>query len=283
MHPTSETRPSAVAGLFYPGDARLLAREVDRLVAAAPVSANPGNVRAVLAPHAGYRYSGATAARAFASAARSGVETVVLVGPSHVEAFDFTSVFDGAAFATPLGDVLVDIGLARSLAGGHASIRLSHHGHSSRDGRGEHALEVLLPFIQRTIPGARIVPVTMGSQSAAACADLADSLAAHVDFGRVLLVASSDLSHFHPYDEAVALDTVFCELVATMDGDALLEGLARRQCEACGGGPTATVMLACAHAEGIGARVLDRINSGDVTGERDSVVGYAAAAFGDAA
>jgi len=150
--------------------------------------------------------------------------------------------------------------------------------------RGEHALEVMLPFVQVVFPAARIVAVTMGSQSRAACDALADALCEHVDAARSLLVASSDLSHFHPYDEAVALDSEFCARVATMDGGAVLEGIARGRCEACGGGPAAAVMMAGARlAPATAAEVLARINSGDVTGERDSVVGYASAAFGEPA
>ncbi|HEU4366257.1 MAG TPA: AmmeMemoRadiSam system protein B [Candidatus Krumholzibacteria bacterium] len=283
MPASSGIRPPAVAGSFYPASASVLAREVDQFLAACPAPAPSGAVQAVLAPHAGYRYSGAIAARAFASAVpRAAIDTVVLVGPSHVEAFDFTSVFEGDAFATPLGVVAVDTGLARALLARGGSLRLSSRGHLSGGGRGEHALEVMLPFIQRTLPAARIVPVTMGSQSRAACVALADSLAAHVDFARTLIVASSDLSHFRRYDEAVRLDTAFCQLVSGGDGEALLAGLTDGRCEACGGGPTAAVMLACARARGTSAHVLARINSGDVTGERDSVVGYAAAAFAEA-
>jgi AmmeMemoRadiSam system protein B len=234
-------------------------------------------VRAVLAPHAGYRYSGAVAARAFAAAARPDVEDVILIGPSHVEALDFTAVFDGDGFATPLGTVHVDTGLAHSIATHGDAIRMSARGHAFASGRGEHAIEVMLPFIQRTMPHARIVAITMGSQTPAACDALAAALHAHVAPTRSLLVASSDLSHFHPYDEAVRLDERFCELVESGDAGVLLEQLADGNCEACGGGPTAAVMLACSRAGVPEPRVLARINSGDVTGQHDSVVGYAAA------
>lgn len=274
-------RPPAVAGLFYPANPQTLAREVDHLVTASPPSEGPVSIRALLAPHAGYRYSGALAARAFARAARPGVETIVLVGPSHVEMFNFTSVFDGNAFATPLGEVPVDRDLSAALAGHDPSIRLSPRGHASGGVRGEHALEVMLPFVQRLLPGARIVAITMGAQSRAACETLAGALCAHVDCSRTLLVASSDLSHFHSYAEAVALDTEFCARVEAMDGGALLDALESGRCEACGGGPTAAVMMACAGDPTTGGRVLARMNSGDVTGDRESVVGYAAATFGE--
>ncbi len=283
MHPTSHIRPPAVAGMFYPADPVVLARDVDRMLTAATPPPGSTAPHALLAPHAGYRYSGAIAARAFACIDAERVDTVVLVGPSHVEAFDFTSVFDGDAFATPLGEVAVDAALAAALAAAKPSIRRSPRGHAAGRGRGEHALEVMLPFLQRRCPRARIVPITMGSQSHAACADLAEAIVRHTDFERTLIVASSDLSHFHPYDEAVLLDTEFCARVAAMDGEALLAGLARGHCEACGGGPTAAVMLALARAHRDTARVLARINSGDVTGERGSVVGYAAAVFGEVA
>lgn len=283
MDPEASIRPPAVAGLFYPARPADLRRDVERMLGDAPRADSPATIRALLAPHAGYRYSGAIAARAFARARDARPRTVVLVGPSHVEAFDFTSVFDGDAFSTPLGDVPVDHEIARAIASVGGAIRLSRRGHMATPARGEHALEVMLPFLQVLFPGARVVPITMGSQSRAACDALADALRLHTDPQESLLVASSDLSHFHPYDEAVALDSEFCARVAGMDGEAVLDGIARGRCEACGGGPAAAVMMAAARSSpACAANVLARINSGDITGERDSVVGYASATFGDA-
>jgi AmmeMemoRadiSam system protein B len=272
MKPATRIRPPAVAGTFYPANPDVLASTVDALLADATAPAS--RPRALLAPHAGYRYSGATAARAFAPLAPGWFDTAIIVGPSHVETFDFTAVYDGDAFATPLGEVAVDRDLAGALCNTGASIRLATRGHASDTRRGEHAIEVMLPFLQRRAPALRIVAVTKGSQTPLACEALADAINTHADRTRTLVIASSDLSHFHGYDDAVRLDSVFCELFTAMNAGALLAALAQGRCEACGGGPAAVAMLT---ASGGSATLLGRANSGDVTGERESVVGYAAA------
>ncbi|HEX5132952.1 MAG TPA: AmmeMemoRadiSam system protein B [Candidatus Krumholzibacteria bacterium] len=267
-------RPPAVAGQFYPADPDRLARAVDRMLA--PFPARPDDdVRALLAPHAGHRYSGALAAESFAAVRGRAFDAVVLIGPSHREAFDFTSVYDGDGLATPLGVLPVDRGRADSLTTADGAIRRSSRGHAPARGGGEHAIEVLLPFLQRVLGNVPVIPVIMGAQDPVACAILADALAPLCG-PKTLLVISSDLSHFHRYDDAVTLDSVFCERFATGDADELQRALASGRCEACGGGPAVSVLRALTLTGGMRATILRRINSGDVTGHHDSVVGYAA-------
>jgi AmmeMemoRadiSam system protein B len=281
MDDARSIRPPAVAGLFYPDDPDALARKVDEFLARAMVEnarVPTDRARMLVAPHAGYAYSGAVAARGFALLARDAYDTVVLVGPSHVDAFDFTSVFEGDAYRTPLGVLDVDRPAARLCARAHPSIRLSDRGHASpRHARGEHGLEVLLPFLQRACGRLQIVPIVMGDQGWDACLALGRAVAAAMDPERTLVVASSDLSHFHSYDEAVRRDAAFCEVLTTLDAARLYDALRMGRCEACGAGPVMAGLVASATWKERRCRVLACINSGDVTGEHDSVVGYASA------
>jgi MEMO1 family protein len=274
-------REPAVAGLFYPAEPEVLTRAVDALLADAAqhtVADRTRDTRVLVSPHAGYTYSGAVAARAFALIASRAVESVVLIGPSHTEAFSFTSVFEGDGYATPLGVLTVATATAQRLARAHASIRQSPRGHVAGGGRGEHGLEVILPFIQRACGEPTIVPVVMGTQSWDDCVALGRALAENVDMERALLVASSDLSHFYAYEEAVRKDAAFCDLLSGLDAARLHQALQSGRCEACGAGPVIACMLASEMWRDRQCRILARANSGDVTGERGSVVGYASAA-----
>ena len=278
MNPSHPIREPAVAGTFYPGDRRTLAAAVDALLAAAPAPSLPHPPRVLLSPHAGYMYSGAIAAHAFRCLESAAADTFVLIGPSHVEAFDFSSVFDGGAYRTPLGDVPVDAEWARALAGVAPSIRLSRRGHvRAPAARGEHSLEVLLPFLQRVAPSASVVPIVMGSQSWEACDELGAAIARIALPARTVVIASSDLSHFHTDAEARRLDALFCETLARLDAAALSRAVDEGRCEACGAGPVLAALRASRRWAAPSCRVLASGNSGDVTGDRSSVVGYAAA------
>lgn len=283
MAASRSIREPAVAGSFYPGDPDRLANLVDELLSAArdDDSAPRDHARMLVSPHAGYAYSGAVAARAFARLERGAFDSVVLIGPSHVEAFAFTSIFEGDAYQTPLGLLEVDAPLARRLAGAHDSLRLSGRGHVKSDrARGEHGLEVLLPFLQRVCGSPRIVPVVMGVQDFAASVALGRAIVETADPARTLVIASSDLSHFHRYDEAVRRDTAFCEALMTLDPARVHDSVSTGRSEACGTGPVVAGLIATTPWEKRRGRILACINSGDVTGERESVVGYAAAVIG---
>jgi AmmeMemoRadiSam system protein B len=281
MEDARSIRSPAVAGLFYPADPDVLARKVDEMLAramAVDARTTSEHPRMLVSPHAGYDYSGAVAARGFALLERDAFDTVVLMGPSHVDAFGFTSVFEGDAYRTPLGVLEVDRVSARRLASAHGFIRLSDRGHTPpRHARGEHGLEVLLPFLQRAAGGPRIVPIVMGDQGWDACLALGRAVAETMDLARTLVVASSDLSHFHSYEEAVRRDAAFCDALVTLDATRLYDDVRSGRCEACGAGPVIAGLLASAIWQERSCRVLACINSGDVTGEHESVVGYASA------
>jgi AmmeMemoRadiSam system protein B len=273
--------------MFYPADAVALGRKVDDLLAAVPTFSG-GRVRAAVSPHAGYPYSGLVAAHTFAAIAagtkdgeRDGTEnavrTVVIIAPSHVEYFPFSSVFDGDGYETPLGVVPVDRDAVLRITEGRDTVRASESGHMQEHlPRGEHSLEVQLPFLQRSLGRARVVPIVMGEQRWENCAELGAALAQIIDED-VVIVASSDLSHFHDDRRADSLDSAFGAALSTMSARDVYDAVRTGKCEACGAGP---VVAALAAAQSIADRefhLLSRTHSGEVTGDRSSVVGYLSA------
>jgi len=277
-----DIRAPAVAGLFYPDDPTQLRHEVEKLLAEAQPEYPDKAVVAAVAPHAGYMYSGPTAAYVFKAlqacfsppAAEKFSPTIVVVAPSHHEAFPFISVFTGRAYRTPLGDVAIAKEFAQALAEADPMIRADWRGH-----RDEHALEVELPFLQVIWPAFRLVPVVMGDQDWELCRILGEQLAKLGREFSVFILASSDLSHYHSYGEAVSIDKRFIEHLQTFDPQALHKALEHDECQACGGGPVVAAMLA---AKSLGANTVDILryqNSGDVSGDHRTVVGYLAATF----
>jgi AmmeMemoRadiSam system protein B/AmmeMemoRadiSam system protein A len=283
-----KVRQPAVAGSFYPGDAQELTRMIDGMLAKAPAEPIAGPLVAIVAPHAGYEYSGQVAAHSFVLLKGRKIERVIVISPCHIEAFDFNSIYDGDAYATPLGTIPIDKGFAKKLAAESPRIKTSGRGHGIVEGRGEHSLEVELPFLQRVLGAFRLVPIVMGDQNYDMERALGVAIAKVIEQGRpkgsaptedTLIVASSDLSHFHPYDDAVRLDRKVLNAIEEWDYFNMSRNFQRRIWEACGGGPIVAAMIA---AERLGARravILKYANSGDATGDKTRVVGYGAAAF----
>lgn len=270
-----DVRRPAVAGQFYPGDPAALARDVDRYLAAAPAPELGGEVVALVSPHAGYMYSGAVAAHGYACVAGAAYDAVVVVAPSHRVAFRGSSVYARGAYETPLGLVPVDAELAAAILDPDAGIVDEPRVHVN-----EHSLEVQIPFLQRALGAFRIVPIMMGDQSAPAVRALGERIARAVAGAgdrKVLLVASTDLSHYHDQQTAKGLDARVLEAIGAFDPDRLVRLLASGDCEACGGGPTAAVMVAARKLGATEARVLRYATSGDVTGDTGQVVGYVSA------
>lgn len=278
INPEEKVRQPAVAGAFYPADPAELGRMVDEFVAQANVPAVKDLV-ALVSPHAGYIYSGRVAAHSYALLKGRKVERVVVIAPSHYEMFDFAAVYDGAAYATPLGQIPVDRDFAARLAAMNPHIQLSDRGHSLSAGRGEHALEAQLPFLQRMLGPFKLVPVIMGEQDYDLCRALGVALAKLITGPETLIVASSDLSHYHPYDEAVTIDHKTLKAVEEWDYLNMSRNFERRVWEACGGGPIVAAMIAAERLGANQAKVLKYANSGDVTGDRSRVVGYGAVAL----
>jgi len=269
-----EVRRPAVAGSFYPGDAQTLSRQVRDFLSRASKEEVAGEIIALVSPHAGYMYSGQVAAYAFKLIEGLKFDAVVVVAPSHRAYFQGASVYDRGGYETPLGVIPVEKELCRKLMQSGDLIRFVAQAHGQ-----EHSLEVQLPFLQETLGKFHLVPIVIGDQTYRTCELIGQAIAKAVQGKKVLLVASTDLSHFHPYDRAVKMDNIILENLRNFDPQKLGQDLDSGKGEACGGGPVMAVMVAAKEGGANRARVLKYMNSGDVTGDRSSVVGYAAAVF----
>jgi len=260
----SDVRPPAVAGQFYPAEPARLRGQVLRLLEEATPPAAP-LPKALIAPHAGYMYSGAVAAAAFATLRErpQAIERVVLIGPAHYVAVRGVAVPSVAAFETPLGRVPMDRDGLDALAGLPFIVR------ADAPHAPEHALEVELPFLQQLLPDFRLLPLVVGD---AQPQEVADLLAAVWSGPETLIVISSDLSHFHDYRTAQRLDGATAQAVERGDWAAIGPN------EACGCLAVAGLLIE-ASRRGVKARRLALCNSGDTAGSRDRVVGYGAWRF----
>jgi AmmeMemoRadiSam system protein B len=259
----SSIRRTAVSGTFYPGEAAALAAEVASYLAAAPASAMMPP-KAIIAPHAGYMYSGPIAASVYARLAplRGKVARVVVAGPAHRVHVAGAAIPSVEAFASPLGPVPLD-GAALARLRELPFVEVSDRAHAL-----EHSLEVHLPFLQAVLGSFRLVPVVVGDASPAEAAQLLDALWGGDE---TLIVVSSDLSHYHPYDVARACDRDTANAILELDAHLVPE-------EACGAAPI-NGLLEAARRRGLAAELVDLRNSGDTAGDRSRVVGYGAFAF----
>jgi MEMO1 family protein len=264
----SAVRPAAVAGMFYPASPGALEAQVRAYLEQAPRPAEPAaRPKAMIVPHAGYVYSGPIAATAYAriAAAREDIRRVVLLGPAHHVRLRGLAVPTADSFATPCGEVEVDrAAVARALD-------LPQVSESDRAHALEHSLEVQLPFLQALLSKFRLVPFAVGDAAAAQVAEVIDLLWGAAE---TLIVVSSDLSHYHSYDQARSLDRssaqTVVELSPTLD-----------HTQACGALPI-NGLLTVARRRGLRPELLDLRNSGDTAGGRVRVVGYASFVFSEA-
>ena len=270
-------RAPAVAGSFYSANPVALRREIETYLARVEVPEGLSRPPlGLIVPHAGYVYSGSVAAAAYRLVAGRGADydLVVVVSPSHHHYFPGFSLYAAGNYETPLGEIEVDRELAETLIAAHDEINFVAEAH-----RREHALEVQLPFLQVALGRFRLLPVVMGQQSWPEAETLAEILADLAAGRRLLLVASSDLSHFHPAARAAALDRKIVTAVAEFDPAGLWAAIETGQAEACGAGPMLAVMLASRRLGATRAEVLSYHHSGEVSGDYGQVVGYLAAAF----
>ncbi len=229
------------------------------------------NIFGLIAPHAGYIYSGKTAAYAYNLLKDKKYKTVIIISPSHAEYFPGISIYDGDAYETPLGIVEIDQEMTDKIVENSKTIFRGIEGH-----RREHALEVQIPFLQSVLNEFKIVPIVMGDQSKMFVDELAEKLSKVVD-NKTLVVASSDMSHFYSSEEADRLDSIVEKRISEFEYDKLLQDLENHKCEACGGGPIAA-MMKTAHLKNVNKSfVLHRSDSGDITGDKNEVVGYLSA------
>jgi hypothetical protein len=278
-----KVRQAAVAGAFYPADPKELSAMIDDLLAKVSGSPVTDPILAAVAPHAGYQYSGPVAAYTYAALKGRKYSRVVVIAPTHYVAFDYTSIYDGDAYTTPLGTVPVDKAFAQKLAKMSSTMQLSGRGHDPTSAGGEHAIEVELPWLQKVLGNFELVPIVMGDQSYESSRALGIALAklikAEGKEGDTLVLASSDLSHYHTYNEAVTIDHKTLDALAAWDYFSMSRNFQAGIWEACGGAPIVAAMI---YAERMGAnraRVLKYANSGDITGDHSRVVGYSADVF----
>ena len=257
-------RPPAVAGQFYPADPDELRSEVNGFIAAAKTAS--GQIpKAIIAPHAGYPYSGPIAGSAYACLAhgRNRIKRVVLLGPSHFVGFDGLAASSATVFQSPLGPVSVD---EEALTRIRALPQVTTLDAAHRD---EHSLEVHLPFLQIALGDFRLVPLVVGDATPEQVGGVLNEL---WDGDETGIVISSDLSHFHDYAAAQRIDHATAGIIESLNWQGL-EGHQACGCHPIGG------LLWSAKARGLRCHTVDLRNSGDTSGHRDRVVGYGAFVF----
>lgn len=257
-------RPAAVAGMFYPGNPDELAHDIDTMLINANTSAKHFQPKALIVPHAGYIYSGPVAASAYTllKPIAHRIRRVVLLGPTHRVAVRGLALPGADAFNTPLGTVVIDKEAVRQIDD-LPQVIVSPQAHAL-----EHSLEVHLPFLQTLLPDFKLLPLAVGMASPEEVAEVLESLWGGDE---TLIVISSDLSHFLPYELAKKVDRETAQTILDLQQPVTHE-------QACGGTPVNGLILTARHHY-LTPHLLDLRNSGDTAGTRDRVVGYGAFAF----
>lgn len=269
-------RKPAVAGYFYPGDPQSLKNEIGIMLASSQLQKTFKNIIGIVSPHAGYVYSGRTAAYAFNSLKGKNISDVIIISPSHREYFPGICIYEGDMYETPLGPIKVNHDMADKICESSKIIFRGVKGHGD-----EHAIEVQLPFLQSVIDNFRIVPVVMGDQGKLFVNELAEKISVAAN-KNTLIIASSDLSHYYDRTKANKLDSIVEKNISDFDYNSLLANIDGARCEACGGGSIAAMMKAADLMNYKKSEVLFRNDSGDASGDTNQVVGYlSAVVYGD--
>lgn len=278
-----KVRPPARAGQFYPGSREAITQMIEDLLRNAETDDVEGEIVGLWTPHAGYEFSGQVAANGYRLVQNRQYDVVVIIGPSHYIHLRGGSIGDWNAYRTPLGTVAVDTQIVREIRSSTSLVSCVPDAH-----RYEHSVEVQVPFVQSVLPGVPIVPMVIaGDLSYGDSEKIAEAIVEAVGDKKVLLVASSDMSHFPSYKDAYEVDLRVLDAVAEFDPKDLMrlnssllrKNIPNLDCVLCGQGALLTVMLAAKGLQAGEVRILPYTNSGDVTGERHRVVGYGAAVF----
>ncbi|MFC1502232.1 AmmeMemoRadiSam system protein B, partial [bacterium] len=276
-------RPAVQAGNFYPGSRSVLSAMIREFLKNAEETQIMGDITGLWVPHAGYVFSGQIAANGYKMVQGSDYESVIILGPSHYTRLDFASIGSWSFYRTPLGEAQIDTQLVKKIRSNNVLITNMPEAH-----RYEHSVEVQVPFIQTVLPGVPIVPIVVRNDlSYEKCKTLASILTRAIEGRKVLLIGSSDMSHFPNYRDAYDVDLRILDAVDSFDTrkiyrlkDSLLQNnIPNLDCALCGSGALLTVMLASKQLKADQSRLLPYANSGDVTGDRGRVVGYGAAVF----
>ncbi|MDR3567228.1 MAG: AmmeMemoRadiSam system protein B [Syntrophobacteraceae bacterium] len=267
-------RESVIAGTWYPSDPVLLKRELAGYLDLAEPQALEGELIGLVAPHAGFLYSGGVAAWSYKLLSKKMFDRVLIMAPSHRVGFTGASVSAADGYRTPLGVVPLDRELIEELRKYSELV-----GYNPQAESGEHSLEIQLPFLQVVLGDFRLTPLLIGTRAPEFCVKLSEAIAQTCCEKRILLIASSDLSHYYPAETARRLDGVFLKLLEAFDPQGLAVEVENQRTQACGAGPVITWMHAGKKLGGNRCKVLHYANSADVTGDNSEVVGYAAAAL----
>ncbi len=275
-----DVRKEAVANLFYPGDKINLKRMINTYLSGVPSDIsdftkknNIDKIYGIISPHAGYAYSGQVAAFSYSLLRNKSIDTILIIGPSHYTYFQGFALSQAKAFSTPLGKIPIDKDLAEALIkNGNGSVDYLDTAHIK-----EHCIEVQLPFLQETlINNFKILPLLMGEQTT-------ENIKAGIDVLKktleeyersVLIVISTDLSHYHPDEQARSMDTEIMHLLESSKWEKLMSVVEKGEVEACGAGPISVLMGLAKKMGWDNIKHLIYRNSGDTSGERDKVVGY---------
>lgn len=264
-------REPHVAGMFYPSDPQELQNQIKSYLREAKVDLKAQKVAGLISPHAGYIYSGKTAAYGYKTIMNKKYKTVFVISPSHREYFHGVSIYSGDAYKTPLGVIPVNKELREQLVNSSEIIHEGIEGH-----RAEHALEVQLPFLQLMLKDFELVPIVIGDQRKEFIYDLADAISKVID-DDTLIVASSDLSHFYSKTQAQALDSRIVNHLNHFNFEELQNDLENKRCEACGGGGIVALLKSLKNKSYSNIKVVSYSDSSDVTGDESEVVGYLSA------
>jgi len=267
-------RQPAVSGQFYPSSPEELRGMIAQFLSQVPTQDVSGEIVALICPHAGYVYSGRVAAHAYKLLKGKGIRTVILAGLSHRFPLDGASVWPRGRYRTPLGDVEINEQVAARITNSSQNVTFESRAHFH-----EHSLEVQVPFLQTVLEDFTIVPVIIGKVSAGDLTAIARELASILKRPDTILIVSTDLSHYHSYDAATALDRATIEAIQAGDGARLQEMAREEKAELCGLMPVLLLLetVRCMDGEK-GTKLLVYANSGDTAGMKDKVVGYAALA-----
>lgn len=270
---SENVKQPAVSGTFYPADANVLRTAVDAYLAAATDGPrNSGRLLALIAPHAGYVFSGQVAAFSYRHIREREVETIILIGASHSSAFSGASVYASGSMATPLGKVEIDRVVAGSLLNERAQVTFAPEVFAR-----EHSLEVQLPFLQQSIKNFKIVPILIGTPSRSSFEHLAERLTAVLrNNPKAIIIASTDLSHYHKQPIAAGMDRKVTDAVSRMSIEDAERLLMTGEGEMCGGYPVILTMMAARNLGATNGVLYRYATSGDATGDMSRVVGYAA-------
>ena len=270
---STDIRNPILAGTWYPGDSNSLQKSIRDFLDSVSPTEPDGNIIAIIVPHAGHIYSGRVAAHAYKLIENKIFDRVIMIGPSHRFAFRGVSVNLQSGYRTPLGTVQVDKVLAEKIIHTSSQIRWVPQAHDH-----EHSLEIQIPFLQTVLRDFKIIPIVMGQQDLQTSTALAASLIKVISPSeKTLLLASTDLSHFHDNNKALKLDSTFINYVKSNDPIGLAKAITAGKCEACGFGPVMTVMMTAQKLKADRTVILNYANSGDVTGDYSRVVGYTSA------